>query len=245
MIRSIDVVNRNFNVLQEKQKNLSANATNVNTPGFKYQSLIQSTLPRELAINHADGPRLDQRQELGEYAFGNQIDEAVIHMDEGDLQETGIPTDFAISGDGFFTVQGPEGELYTQNGRFTVNETGQLVTREGYPVLTTGPASFNQNTIIDDNGFINGTDSQFVLTSFGEDADALETVGEGYFSGAGGTVNAANSTVHQGYIETANIDIADVMVEMLQISREFEANQAILQASNETLQKATNDVGRV
>ncbi|PJH64327.1 flagellar hook-basal body complex protein, partial [Salmonella enterica] len=118
MIRIIDVVNRNFNVLQEKQKNLSANATNVNTPGFKYQSLIQSTLPRELAINHADGPRLDQRQELGEYAFGNQIDEAVIHMDEGDLQETGIPTDFAISGDGFFTVQGPEGELYTQNGRF-------------------------------------------------------------------------------------------------------------------------------
>lgn len=60
MIRSIDVVNRNFNVLQEKQKNLSANATNVTTPGFKYQSLIQSTLPRDLAVNHADGTQLGQ-----------------------------------------------------------------------------------------------------------------------------------------------------------------------------------------
>lgn len=245
MIRSIDVVNRNFNVLQEKQKNLSANATNVNTPGFKFQSLLQSTLPRELAINHADGPRLGQRQELGDYAFGNQIDEAVIHMDEGDLQATGLPTDFAISGDGFFTVQGPNGPLYTQNGRFTIDESGQLVTREGYPVQTTGPVTFDQNTMVDEMGFINGTASQFVITSFGEDVNTLEMFGEGYFTGGAGEMAVENSTVYQGYLESANIDIADVMVEMLQITREFEANQAILQASNETLQKVTNDVGRV
>lgn len=245
MIRSIDVVNRNFSVLQEKQKNLSANTSNVNTPGFKFQSLIQSTLPREMAINHADGPRLGQVQELGNYAFGNQIDEVVIHMDEGNLQATGIPTDFAVSGDGFFTVEGPDGPLYTQNGRFTVDEVGQLVTREGYPVQTTGTVNFDQNTMIDDMGFINGTPSQFVITSFGEDAGALEVVGEGYFTGAGGEVTTVNSTIHQGYLESANIDMADVMVEMLQITREFEANQAVLRASNETLQKATNELGRV
>src|SRR5690625_20455 len=111
MIRSIDIVTRNFNVLQEKQKNLSANTANMTTPGFKYQELIQSTLPSEVALNHAGGVRMNQRQELGDFTFGNQIDEAVIHMDEGNLQETGIPTDYAINGDGFFTVDSPNGVL--------------------------------------------------------------------------------------------------------------------------------------
>lgn len=245
MIRSVDVVNRNFNVLQEKQKNLSANATNVTTPGFKYQELIQSTLPPEVALNHAGGPQLSQRQELGNYAFGNQIDEAVFHMDEGGLQETGIPTDFAINGDGFFTVQGPEGTLYTQNGRFTVNENGQLVTSEGYIVQTTGNAVFDQETFVDGAGFINGTADQFVITTFGDNIEALEATDNGYFTGAGGAMSTEGSTVYQGYLESSNIEMADVMVEMLQITREFEANQKILQASNETLQKATNEIGKV
>ncbi|MEY8291416.1 flagellar hook-basal body complex protein [Carnobacteriaceae bacterium 52-44] len=225
MIRSIDIVTRNFNVLQEKQKNLSANTANVTTPGFKYQELIQSTLPSEVALNHAGGVRMNQRQELGDFTFGNQIDEAVIHMDEGNLQETGIPTDYAINGDGFFTVDSPNGVLYTQNGRFTVNETGQLVTAEGYTVQTAG--------------------GQPVITSFGANVNGLESVDNGYFTGAGGIVDDGNSTLYQGYLESSNIEMADVMVDMLQITREFEANQKVLQASNETLQKATNEIGKV
>lgn len=225
MIRSIDIVTRNFNVLQEKQKNLSANTANVTTPGFKYQELIQSTLPSEVALNHAGGVRMNQRQELGDFTFGNQIDEAVIHMDEGNLQETGIPTDYAINGDGFFTVDSPNGVLYTQNGRFTVNETGQLVTAEGYTVQTPG--------------------GQPVITSFGANVNGLESVDNGYFTGAGGIVDDGNSTLYQGYLESSNIEMADVMVDMLQITREFEANQKVLQASNETLQKATNEIGKV
>lgn len=225
MIRSIDIVTRNFNVLQEKQKNLSANTANMTTPGFKYQELIQSTLPSEVALNHAGGVRMNQRQELGDFTFGNQIDEAVIHMDEGNLQETGLPTDFAINGDGFFTVDSPNGVLYTQNGRFTVNETGQLVTAEGYTVQTAG--------------------GQPVITSFGANINGLESVDNGYFTGAGGIVDDGNSTLYQGYLESSNIEMADVMVDMLQITREFEANQKVLQASNETLQKATNEIGKV
>jgi flagellar basal-body rod protein FlgG len=225
MIRSIDIVTRNFNVLQEKQKNLSANTANVTTPGFKYQELIQSTLPSEVALNHAGGVRMNQRQELGDFTFGNQIDEAVIHMDEGNLQETGLPTDFAINGDGFFTVDSPNGVLYTQNGRFTVNEAGQLVTAEGYTVQTAG--------------------GQPVITSFGANINGLESVDNGYFTGAGGIVDDGNSMLYQGYLESSNIEMADVMVDMLQITREFEANQKVLQASNETLQKATNEIGKV
>lgn len=225
MIRSIDTVTRSFNVLQEKQKNLSANTENISTPGFKYQQLIQSTLPDEQMMNFSGGVNQNRQQDLGGLTMGTQMDEAVTHMQEGGLQETGIPTDYAVIGDGFFTVDGPNGVLYTQNGRFTVNETGQLVTGEGYPVQV--------------------ADGQPVITSFGLNADGLAAVDNGYFTGVGGVVTMEGSTLYQGYLETANIDMADLMIEMLQISRAFEATQKVLQASNETLQKATNEVGKV
>ena len=225
MIRSVDIVARNFNVLQEKQKNLSANTANVSTPGFKYQELIQSTLPNETAINYTEGTQLNQRRELGNFTFGNQIDEAIIHMNQGSLQETGIPTDYAINGDGFFTINSPEGVLYTKNGRFTINEEGQLVTAEGYPVQTN-----NGNPVV---------------TSFEGNLEGLQSVDNGYFTGTGGVVAGGNTTLYQGFLESSNIELADVMVEMLQITREFEASQKVLSASNETLQKATNEVGKV
>lgn len=225
MIRSIDTTSRSFNVLQEKQKNLSVNTENISTPGFKYQQLIQSTLPEELMINYSGGMNRKQKVDLGGLTMGTQIDAAVTHMEEGSLQMTGLPTDYAIIGEGFFTINSPNGVLYTQNGRFTVDETGQLVTGEGYVVQVAA--------------------GQPVITSFGANADGLTAVDNGYFTGGGGEITMENSSLYQGYLETANIDMADLMIEMLQISREFEATQKVLQASNETLQKATNEVGKV
>lgn len=225
MIRSVDTITRSFNVLQEKQKNLSANTENISTPGFKYQELIQSTLPEELMINFSGGVGQNQRVELGGLTMGKQIDEAVTHWEEGGLQVTGIPTDYAVMGDGFFTVEGPNGVLYTQNGRFTLNEAGQLVTGEGYVVQVAA--------------------GQPVITSFAGNEAAAAPVNNSYFAGVGGEVTMEGSTVYQGYLETSNLDMADAVIEMIQISREFEANQKVLQASNETLQKATNEVGKV
>lgn len=224
MIRSIDIAQRNFNVLQEQQKNLSSNTENISTPGFKYQQLIQSTLEEGNMINFAGGSRMNQRVELGGFTPGNQIDEAITYMKDGSLQETGILTDFAVMGEGFFTVNGPNGVLYTQNGRFTVDDTGTLVTAEGYEVQTVA--------------------GQPVLTSFGAEPVGLASVDNGYFTGANGVVTDENSQLYQGFLETANIDMADIMIEMIQISRAFEATQKVLQASNETLQKATTEVGK-
>ncbi|MDE1548265.1 flagellar basal body rod C-terminal domain-containing protein [Jeotgalibaca caeni] len=47
------------------------------------------------------------------------------------------------------------------------------------------------------------------------------------------------------YIEMSNVNTADEMVEMMKISREFEANQKALHASDETLRKASNEIGKV
>src|SRR5689334_4248068 len=67
------------------------------------------------------------------------IERAWVDHSQGMLQSTGNPLDLALSGHGFFAVNGPSGPLYTRNGNFRVSPQGQLVTAEGYTVrLTTG-----------------------------------------------------------------------------------------------------------
>nr|WP_275950542.1 flagellar basal body rod C-terminal domain-containing protein [Enterococcus alcedinis] len=73
----------------------------------------------------------------------------------------------------------------------------------------------------------------------------MQIAGNGYFtSQVAGTV-VANAQVNQGYLETSNVTVADEMVELMQTAREYEANQKVLSTVNQTLQKATNEIGRV
>lgn len=241
----MDILTRNFDLLRLKQENLSGNAANVTTPGYKYQKLIQSTLAGDTAYNHRGGANGNRINELGSFVSGNQVDDSVRLMKNGSLQETGSPTDFAIMGDGFFTVDGPNGVLYTKNGQFSVNDEGQLMTEEGYIVQTTEDVFFNDGARVDRNGYINGTNAQFDIRSFPNNLENLELVDHSYFTSAEAAQTTDDISLYQGYIESSNVDMADIMVEMMEISREYEANQKVLQAANETLQKATNQIGKV
>ncbi len=58
----------------------------------------------------------------------------------GPLRQTGNPFDFAIQGDAWFGIETPAGTVMTRDGRFTMTDTGQLVTIEGFPVLDAGGA---------------------------------------------------------------------------------------------------------
>src|SRR5579862_5744675 len=63
-----------------------------------------------------------------------QIQKQWTDFSQGTLQPTGSPLDLALSGKGFFAVNGPSGPLYTRNGAFQLSQTGVLTTAEGYPL---------------------------------------------------------------------------------------------------------------
>ena len=219
MIRSLYTVNRNMNILQKKQENTSANITNVNTPGYKFQDIVQSTMESQEMINYAGGKDANRRQVLGEFVYGNEIDEIYKNFEQGILQETGNPQDYAIVGNGFFTIQMDDGTIaYTRNGNFKLNDNNELVTMDGYLVL---------DEISDFADYQN-------LTSMG---NTLFTSDEAPF--------VIEGEVKQGFLESSNVVIVDELVRMIEISREFEANQKLLHAADETLSKAVNEVGRV
>lgn len=242
MIKSIHTINRNMNILQKKQENTSANIANVKTPGFKFQDIVQSTLESKEMLNYSGGNKNNRRQELGAFTFGNQIDEVYRNFEQGSLVETGNSKDFAIVGNGFFTIQMGNGQVgFTRNGNFKLNEENQLVTIDGYQVLRVD-ANGQQDYIYLDNDEISATN--FLISDF-SDYGNLASAGNTIFTSDAGGNEVIIGEISQGYLEMSNVVIADELVRMIEISREFEANQKLLHTADETLNKAVNEIGRV
>ena len=92
---------------------IANNLANANTTGYK----------RDFAHIFQDETRFDT---------GTQVD-----VSPGDIVSTGNELDAAINGPGFFVIQTPDGIRYTRNGSFSMNADGELVTKDGMPVLNT------------------------------------------------------------------------------------------------------------
>ena len=61
----------------------------------------------------------------------------------GVIEATGNPLDVALGSNGFFTVNGPKGPLYTRNGSLRILPTGELANSDGYPLRSTGGSTIN------------------------------------------------------------------------------------------------------
>lgn len=235
MIRSIDTLTKNFQILQKRQENTSSNMANSQTTGYQSQRLFQQTLEEVEMMNYQGGPEVNRRNPIGGFVFGNEIAGSALNTARGAMEQTSSVTDFAVQADGYFSIRMPNGEeSYTRNGQFVVNAQNQLTTQEGYLVL-----GENNQAIL-----ANDPRPTFKIMSFAE-PQRLEIIGNGYLtSPIAGTI-VPNASVKQGYLETSNVTVADEMVELMQTAREYEANQKVLSTVNQTLQKATNEIGRV
>lgn len=252
MIRTMYTVNRNMNVLQKKQENTSGNLANSNTTGYKFKSIMQSTLESHEMVNFAGGRDKDKRQVIGEFIFGNQIDENIVSFTDGNIMETGNFTDLALQGDGFFTVELPGGGRgYTRNGNFRLDEQGALVTQSGDRLLSInensgaiGPVFADESLKIDNIGRVNGSNVRLLISDM-DDYSGLVDRGDTIFTSNGAMNIVENPTLIQNFLESSNVDFTNEIIRMIEISREFESNQKMIQAADETLSKAVNELGRL
>jgi flagellar basal-body rod protein FlgG len=190
------------------------------------------------------------KKELGSMSFGVQIDDVYTSFTQGNIAYSGLRTDLAIDGEGFLEVQMPDGTTgYTRNGSLQINENNQLATLNGGLVLDQ-----NGNTItITDPDFSvgtkgalsqNGTITNTISIVAFADNTALEDLGYGFYSGAGG-VQSTDFELVQGYYEESNYEAVDEMVRMISLSREFESNQQVLSTINSSYEKTVNQLGKV
>ena len=235
LIRGIEYSQNGLESNARSIEMIANNLANVNSIGFK--KCLSFT---EVIKNASENPQAEGTVN------------SVIDFSQGELRETGNKLDFAISGPGFFSVQTDQGILYTRQGNFTLNEekfmttsSGDLVLGQGGPILIDNECDITENGAIISNGDI--LDYLSIVNT--ENTSQLQPVGNGYFKAADESIMLLvdQDAVHinSGYLENSNVDPMTEMVSMIEIYRRFEANQKAIQAQDQTLDKAVNDIGVV
>lgn len=234
---------------------ISNNLANVNTSGFKKDTTIISAFPEILMTKINDQTRTGMSIEgIGRVSLGAQVDEVFTNFSQGSFTRTDDKFHVAIQGDGFFSVTTPNGEeRLTRDGSFIVSADGQLKTKEGNFVTgQAGPATLGNDFLtqahqvfIDDAGRIIVDGEQvdaLQIVSF-EDNAQLQKVGDNLYQ-ANGNVVPFNGRIMQGFLENTNVNPVTAMVDMITVSRTYEANQKMIQVHDNLMGKAANEVGK-
>lgn len=236
------------------------NMANADTTGFKKVDVTSQSFASQLAVKINDetvGPNVARG--IGNVTLGVKIGETYYDMSQGNFKETGDLYNFALSGKGFFTISmtdkaGVEHIRYTRDGDFTVTKDGYLVTKDGDLVLGEDgnpiqiPGAATNDINVNELGEIYVGDNY--ITTFGlvdfESYDALSSYGENMYEAVEGAVMTdADATVTQGYLEMSNVNMVTEMVDMIAVTRAYETNQKMIQAIDDTLGKAVNDIGKL
>ena len=173
---------------------------------------------------------------------------------QGTLVSTGNPTDLALSGKGFFSVNGPNGPLYTRNGSFHLSSQGVLMTTDGYPVRLAGnqilqtqstdPIQIGRDGQITQNGAALG---QLEIVNFSE-PNKLNKFASTYFTTPDpkdGPDTPSSAEVYQASVETSNAQPAEASARMISLLRHFEMLQRALKIGTEMNRHAIEEVARV
>lgn len=215
---------------------IANNMANASTPAYKAQSMQFN----EYLIRADEGAPL------------SFVEDAGVSRDwtPGTLRPTGNPLDLAINGDGYFVVNTPDGDRYTRNGRFALDAAGQIVTGDGNPVVGDGGPIIvpteDVNVAIAADGTVsteNGTLGKIRIVRFPE-PQALTAVGAGLYQTDASPEPDAASRISQGMVEDSNVQPIIEMTNLIQVTRDYEAAQKMIDAEHERqLRAIANLVG--
>jgi len=219
-------------LLMQELDIIAHNLANVSTTGFKRQC-------------HAFAKSL-VGQPLGEEVPAEVDLNSVLDFSQGSIVETARPLDLALYGKGFFTIETPQGPLYTRNGAFSTNANGQIVDMAGRivagqsgPMTIPAGASLSQ-LVVSGDGTVhagNATVGTFQIVDFGDDENKLIPAGLNCFLMPDENVTPLATekiVVKQGYQEASNVSMVQELVDMIMVSRLYEANMKFLTAQKET-----------
>ena len=223
---------------------IANNIANVSTPGFKresakFEEFVQMVRP-------AEGQTGPQQISFVKDA-GTSRD-----ISQGNITNTGAPLDVALNGSGFFTVATPQGERYTRDGHFSLNQDGQIVTSEGYAVQGEGGAI----TITPNDGDIHiaqdGTISSVVngtLNQLGKlrlagfaDERGLTREGANLYSTTQ-PVAPSTATAVQGALESSNVQPVLEISKMIEVMRAYEATSTLSKSQEDMSRDAITKLG--
>lgn len=243
---------------QNRMDVMTNNLANASTVGYKKEGTTSQAFDDILTVKLKDASvGVNTVQRTGINNPGVKIGENYTDYTQGSFRITNNTYDLALSGEGFFAVEftnkaGETSTKYTRAGQFTLTREGFLVTRDGDFVLDAQNRRIQLNTLLDSEIGSDGTIRQndvavarIQIADFA-DYDYLQKYGESYYEPIeGANLTTANAEVTSGALEMSNVQIISEMVNLISITRAYEANQKIVQTYDSSLEIAVTQLGRI
>jgi len=247
---------------QANTDTIANNLANVNTHGYKkqradFEDLIYQTV-RTAGTPATEDTVVPVGVQMG---HGVKLADTQRVFSQGSLQQTDVPTDVAIAGEGFFRIQMYDGSwAYTRNGNFKVDSDGRMVTSNGYWLL---PDIIMPELFLPDS--INITKDGRVSVKVPREGEELEVnvgvidlyrfpnpvgltaIGENLFKVSQASGDAipgipgyeGMGTLEHRFLEMSNVSVVQEMVNLIVAQRAYEFNSRTIQTSDNMLGTAT------
>ena len=250
---------------QNRTSVIANNLANANTTGYKrdraldaeFRPMLIRRINDDMPIKVTDfkGFSLDRRPPaVGTLGLGSYTDEIAVDHAPGNFMTTGNPLDLAISGNGFFVIDTPEGPRYTRNGNFYRAVNGDLVNSDGRAVLSRQGRPINipenaANIMVTAEGGVYADGAQLGMLGFVEfDGDPRALLKQGdslFYPQAGAEPQPATGAIQQGVLERSNANVVNEMVDLITNYRIYEANSKAVTTQDTMLDHSVNEVGRL
>ena len=230
---------------------IANNMTNISTAGYKADRYTDSTSFREVMLNRVGNKDKAHTTELGRISYILAPDRLYTDFTQGSLEETELPLDFAIEGDGFFAIEWNGQVGYTRQGSFTLDEEGYLclggqgrvLDNQGQPIqLPTDKIK------ADPDGALYSVNGSSYLGTLGiyafQDNGALERNERGLFVGDGAAVSE-NYKIHHKMVERSNTNMVQEMVFMMSSQRALQSAAEMSKIYDQVITKTTTEIGRI
>lgn len=246
MLRTIWTSKTGMNAQQIKLDTIGNNLANSGTKGYKRVDVGFKDLLSE-SLNRQGYPINDKNATMG---TGVKTTEWFRDNTQGFLSDTGLSTDLAIDGEGYFRLRQPDGSyVYTRDGSFQVDKLGRLVDTRGNKVsLNYVNGRSEENTVlnasrllIDTSGSVYSKEGDTFIkvaeiplyTAVGN--DAFVSIGDNLFVPTqGAQLNlSTNADMHQGFLEGSNVDVGSEFTDMIVTQRAFQLSSKSLETADE------------
>ncbi len=221
--------------LMSELRTVAQNVANANTVGYRREAVVFSEYVKEAGA-----------ESLSMATAGAHF----VDTTQGALQSTGGTFDLAIEGDGYFRIETGEGERLTRAGAFSLNEQRELVTPEGYRVLSTDgapiaiPAGATDVAIAGDGTISSG---EQVLATVGvatANPVGLRREGDNLFRATNGTEPATGYKVAQGFLEQSNVNTVTEIARLIEVQRAYELGQGLMEREHDRMTSMIQTLGR-
>ena len=240
---------------------IANNLANVNTTGFKRDRASFETLAYQAITAPGSASSSQTKFAIGlNLGTGVQMTGTARIETQGSLTTTGNSLDLAIEGGGYFQIQMPDGRTsYTRAGDFKLSAEGTLVTSDGMTVQPQiqVPQGVTSISIGGDGTVSVQQAGQDGLTELGRieiarfvNPAGLQSIGNNLLietpaSGAaqvGAPGEEGRGSLRSGAIEASNVNVVEELVDMIETQRAYEVNSKMIQATDEMLRNAAQQL---